>query len=72
MNERRKGRYPAGETESLGQSVYEEDVVFIDVDNVFGGRDGGAVTIAGVIVAAVEFVHDESVGSDWLKWVWWE
>jgi hypothetical protein len=50
--------YPAWKAKTLGQAVDDEDVVLIDVFDVVGGRDDGAVTVAGVVVAAVEFVHD--------------
>lgn len=50
---------PAWEAEALGQAVDDEDVVLVDVDDVFGGADGGAVAVAGVVVARVELVRDE-------------
>ena len=51
---------PSREAEAFGQTVNQEDVVFVDVDDVVGGRDGGAVAVAGVVVAGVELVHDQS------------
>lgn len=51
--------YPAWETETLGKAVDEEDIVFVYVDDVVGGGDGGAVAVRSVVVAAVELVHDE-------------
>lgn len=50
---------PAGEAEALGEAVDNEDVVFVDVDDVLRGADGGAVAVAGVVVARVELVRDE-------------
>ncbi len=50
--------YPAWKAKTLGQAVDDEDVVLIDVFDVVGSGDNGAVTVAGVVVAAVEFVHD--------------
>ena len=53
------GDSPARETETLRQAVYQEDVILVDVDDVVGGGDASAVAIAGVIVAGVEFIHDQ-------------
>lgn len=60
--------YPTWKAETLSQAVDNEDVVLIDVFDVVGGGDDGAVTVAGVVVAAVEFVHDEcrAVCVNWL------
>ena len=50
---------PPGETEALGEAVDDEDVVGVDVVDVVGGADDAAVAGGSVVVAAVEFVHDE-------------
>lgn len=51
---------PTGETESLCKTVDDKDVVFIDILDVLGGRDGAAVAVARVVVTRVELVADES------------
>lgn len=53
------GDTPARETEALGEAVNDEDIVFVDVFDVVSGGDDGAVTVGGVVVTAVEFVHDQ-------------
>jgi hypothetical protein len=53
------GYSPAGQTEALGQAIDEQDVVFVDVLNVLGGRNGRPVAVRSVVVAAVELVHYE-------------
>jgi hypothetical protein len=50
---------PAGEAEALGETVDEEDVVCVNVDDIGCGRDGAAVAVATVVVPGVEFVEDE-------------
>lgn len=50
---------PAWEAEPLGQAVDNEHVVFVDVDYVLGGGDGGSVAVGGVVVPRVELVADE-------------
>jgi len=50
---------PSREAEALGQTVDDEDVVLVYVFDVVGGRDDGAIAIGGVVVSAVEFVHDQ-------------
>jgi len=51
--------YPAGKAKTLGQAVDDEDVIFINILDVVGGGDDGAVAIAGIIVPAVKLVHNE-------------
>ena len=51
--------YPAWEAESLSQAVDEDDIVFVDIDDIVGSGDGATVAVTGVIVPAVELVHDE-------------
>ena len=53
------GNSPAGEAETLGEAINEENVVFVNVDDVVGGGNAGAVAIASIIVARVEFVHNQ-------------
>lgn len=53
------GHSPARQAESLSQPVDDENIVVINVLDVFGGRNHGAVAFGGVVVAAVELVHDE-------------
>jgi len=50
---------PAGEAEALGESIDDEYVVLVYVFDVVGGRDDGAVAVGGVVVSAVELVHDQ-------------
>lgn len=50
---------PAGQPEALGQTVNDQDVVLVHVVDVGGGRDGGAVAVARVVVARVELVADK-------------
>lgn len=53
------GNSPSGKSEALGKTVNDEDIILIDVLDVFGGRDGGTITVAGVVVTRVELVADE-------------
>lgn len=53
------GDSPAGETESLGKTVNDKDVILVDILDVLGSRDGGAVAVARVVVARVELIADE-------------
>lgn len=50
---------PSGKTESLGETVNDENIVLVDILDVLGGRDGGTIAVAGVIVAGVELVANE-------------
>lgn len=52
------GNTPSREAEPLGQSVDDEHVVLVYILDVLGGRDSGAVAVAGVVVAGVELVAD--------------
>ena len=56
---------PAGKAEALGQAVDEDDVVGVDVEDVGGGGNGGAVTVGAVVVPGVEFVEDERCAIYW-------
>ena len=56
---------PAGKAEALGQAVDDDDVVSVDVDDVGGGGDGGAVTVGAVVVPSVELVKDECCAICW-------
>ena len=51
---------PARQAETLGQTVNDENIILINVDDVLGGTDGSAITVTGVVVAGVELVADES------------
>jgi hypothetical protein len=55
-----------GKTESLGEAIDEQHIVFIYVLDVGGGADSGPVAVGCVVVASVEFIHDEccSVSAD--------
>lgn len=50
---------PAWEAESLGQSVDENHIVPINVDNVRRCRDGGAITAVVIAISSVELVEDQ-------------
>lgn len=50
---------PARQSEALGETVDDEDVILVDVLDVLSGRDGGAIAGAGVVVTRVELVADE-------------
>lgn len=54
------GYTPSRKTESLGETVNDEHIVLVHVLDVVGGRDDGAVAVCGVVVSAVELVHDQS------------
>jgi hypothetical protein len=56
---------PTGKAEALGQTVDEDDVVGVDVDDVGGGGDGGAVAVGAVVVPGVEFVKDDCCAICW-------
>lgn len=69
------GDSPTGKTEALCQTVNDQDIwfaldrsafttsrghtIFIDVFDVVSSRDNSTIAIASVIVAAVEFIHDQ-------------
>ncbi|CRK48043.1 hypothetical protein BN1723_016833 [Verticillium longisporum] len=38
-----------GQTEALRQAVDDEDIILVDILDILGSRDGGAVTVTGVI-----------------------
>jgi hypothetical protein len=50
---------PSGKAETLGQAVNDEHVVLVDVLDVVGGGDDGAVAVCCVVVSTVEFIHDQ-------------
>jgi hypothetical protein len=50
---------PSGKSEALGETVNDEDVVLVDILDVLGSRDGGAVAVASVVVSRVELVADK-------------
>ena len=50
---------PTGKAETLGKAVNDEDVVLVNILDVLGGGDGGAVTAARVVVTRVKLVADE-------------
>jgi hypothetical protein len=56
---------PTGQAETLSQAVDKDDVVGVDVDDVGGGGDGGAVAVSAVVVPGVEFVEDECCAICW-------
>ena len=39
--------------------TYEKDVVLVNVHDVFSCAHCGSVTVTGVIVATIEFVHNQ-------------
>lgn len=50
---------PSGKSETLGETINDQNIILIDILNVLGRGDGGAVAVAGVVVARVELVADE-------------
>jgi hypothetical protein len=56
---------PTGKTEALRQAVDEDDVISVDVEDVGGGGDGGAVAVGAVVIPRVEFVKDECCAICW-------
>jgi hypothetical protein len=50
---------PSGKTETLREAVDDEHVVLVDIFDVVGGGNNGAVAVGCVVVSAVEFVHDQ-------------
>lgn len=50
---------PSRESESLGKTVDDQDVIFVDILDVLGSGNGGSVAVAGVVVARVKLVADE-------------
>jgi hypothetical protein len=53
------GNSPSGKSEALGETIDDENIVLVDILNVLGSRDGGTITVAGVVVTRVELVADE-------------
>ena len=53
------GNSPAGKSESLGKTVDDQDIVFVDIIDVLSRGYGGPVAVAGVVVATVELIHDQ-------------
>lgn len=53
------GNSPSGKSEALSETIDDENIVLVDVLNVLGSRDGGTITVAGVVVTRVELVADE-------------
>lgn len=53
------GYSPAWETEAFGQTVDNEHVVLVNVDDVVCCADHRAIAVRGIVVPAVELVHDE-------------
>lgn len=53
------GYTPAGETETLGQTVNDEHIVGVNVLDIVGSRDDSAVAVGRVVVAAIELIHDQ-------------
>lgn len=51
---------PAWETEALGQSIDNEHVVIVNIDDVVCRANDGAIAVRRVVVPAVELIHDES------------
>lgn len=60
---------PSRQSEPLRQTVDEEHVIFVHIVDVVGRTDGRSITLRGVVVATIEFVHDEgrSVTTDVLN-----
>lgn len=54
---------PSWQPEALGQTVNNEHIVLIDILNILSSGYGGAVAVAGVVVAGVELVADEGGAS---------
>lgn len=50
---------PTGQPEPFREPIDNQNIVLVDVFNIFGGGDGRAVTVAGVIVPGVELVADQ-------------
>lgn len=63
------GDSPARKAKTLRKAVDDEDVIFVHVNDVVSSGDAGAVAVAGIIVAGVEFIHDQgcSVTADVLN-----
>lgn len=53
------GDAPSGEAEPFRQAIDEQNVIFVHVFDVVGGADGSPVASGGVVVTAVELVHDQ-------------
>jgi hypothetical protein len=50
---------PSRKSESLCESVNDQDIVFINVVDVLRCTNCGAVAIASIVVSAIKFVHDQ-------------
>lgn len=53
------GNSPSGKSEALGETIDDENIVLVDILNVLSSRDGGTITVAGVVVTRVELVADK-------------
>ena len=53
------GYAPSGKAETLRHAVDEEDIIFVHVFDVFRCADGRAITVACVVIPAIELVHDQ-------------
>lgn len=50
---------PSRQSEPLRQTVQEQDVIVVHVFDVIGRTHGRSVTVARVVVATIELIHDE-------------
>jgi hypothetical protein len=50
---------PARKSEALGKTIDDQNIILINILNVFSGGDGSSVTVTGVVVSSIELVHDE-------------
>ncbi len=51
---------PPWQTKAFCEPVYNDHIVVIHILDIIGGGHSSTVTIGGVVVAAVELIHDQS------------
>lgn len=51
---------PPWQSESLGKTIDNQDIVLIDILHVLGGRNSSPVAVARVVVARVKLIADQS------------
>lgn len=50
---------PSRQSEALGETIDNQDIVLINVLDVLGGRNGSTVAVAGIVVSGVELIADK-------------
>jgi hypothetical protein len=60
---------PSWKSESLSETINDQDIVLVNVIDVLCGTDGGTIAVGGIVISTVELIHDQcgSVTADILN-----